>query len=248
MSLPSLRAAHNKSSRFFGKWAAILAFLLFSVIVTLLASHADTQVFLLNIGEAEDDQSRTTPPCKIDDYFTSHQEEFKNIDLKGDAVKTMAVPESSLMDAVLESQPTSKNNPRVTMIDIGGNMGDMSAMMRAKWGPEPKIHIYDVIQAFVQKLSNRFKEDSQIQVHHNALSSMAGETVKILGSRDWLKKNAFHTGASVLSRGGRYDAVIEEVATTTIDTIVESNSPLVDKPGSIPFCKIDTEGNDCWKW
>jgi FkbM family methyltransferase len=185
--------------------------------------------------------SKVSPrSCKVDQYFANHTKEFQNIDLKASDIKTMVSPESKLMDAIVESLPHSFNSTRTVLVDIGGNKGDMTAMMRAKWGSQPTIHTFDVISDFVERLHARFQGDDRICMHYNAVSNEDGKVAEILGESSWKLKGAIHTGASLLSRGDGYKAVIERVPTITLDRFFENKS----MPEGVSFLKIDTEGND----
>jgi FkbM family methyltransferase len=120
-------------------------------------------------------------------------------------------------------------------VDIGGNQGVFSELIATVFG-KPPMYIFDVIPRFVADLRSKFPEST---VEHLAVSDGSVETVDIKGASTW--KSDFNTGASILTRGPSYDAVLATVKTTTLDTFFTARSG--DKT-DIAFLKVDTEGAD----
>lgn len=197
-----------------------------------------------NIHDASGSLRPVGAECTEDSYYSSHSKEFTNRN-GGDGFGDD--PESTLMDAALEALPATANNEHTTLIDIGGNVGGFSELLRKKWGPGAQLHIFEVLGSLVESLKTRFKDDRAATVHQKAASDGAEKVVKIRGRPHWDVKGTKVTAASILERPANgvmaYNHVIAEVPVVKLDDFVSAELRL--PPGArISFLKVDTEGND----
>jgi FkbM family methyltransferase len=81
----------------------------------------------------------------------------------------------SINDEVLASKMFLPKMPEL-LIDIGGNIGNYSAMLRKSF-PLSEIHIFEPAESNIKKLVSRFEADSLIQIVNLAISNTNSSTL-----------------------------------------------------------------------
>lgn len=128
----------------------------------------------------------------------------------------------------------SAASPPTVAIDVGANVGDWSATLRAK-SPATKIYVFEPAPAAYERLAKRFVDDPQVVAVNVALGSEAGT------ARLW--SDAPGSGlASLYQRDLRHIGISlnhsDEVTVTTLDAWCTANAVSPDA------LKLDVEGHE----
>lgn len=121
-----------------------------------------------------------------------------------------------------------------TVIDVGANVGDWTAALRAL-NPNATVYAFEPSPSAHQRLAERFKDDPQVVTVNVALGAQAG-TARLWfdtpgsGLASLYQRDLRHVGSS-LDRS-------EEIAVTTLDAWCAANNVVPDT------VKLDVEGHE----
>jgi len=115
-----------------------------------------------------------------------------------------------------------------TVIDVGSNRGQSIIEYLIAF-PRAQIHGFEPGEELCLALKNKFRSESRVQLHQEAVSNYDGEAVLYLKAAD--------STHSLIQADGLIGS--QRVKAVTLDSFTSGNDF-----NCIDFCKIDTEGND----
>ena len=156
-------------------------------------------------------------------------------------------PEVCLLKQLATSNASAGNH----LVDVGGNVGDFTALMLEVFKARgPRVSVYELVSDNVLRLRDRFARSGAVAVNHVAVSDEAGVQVPVMGRRDWSAlvncsrfdgrriKGTSLIGGRRPQGGAALDTMLERVDSTTLD------QALAHLGHMIPLIKVDAEGFD----
>jgi len=118
------------------------------------------------------------------------------------------------------------------IVDVGANVGDWSAEILDRAGPDARALLFEPAHAALARLQARFAGDSRVQVVPAAVADSSGCTT-------FYEEPAAGEESSLVFREAPENAIAREVAVTTLDEALAAHGV-----GHVDLLKIDAEGYD----
>lgn len=124
----------------------------------------------------------------------------------------------------------------LTVIDVGGNIGDYSFWLRERW-KNAYIHVFEPAAINVKKLEDRFAEDPRIRINPFGLSDFSQKAV--------LYSESSGSGLASLTNRRLDHFNIDFNVSESVDVIrFEDYWKSVLNEGSVDLVKLDIEGHE----
>jgi FkbM family methyltransferase len=125
--------------------------------------------------------------------------------------------------------------PRVA-VDIGGNVGDYTAALRARW-PALPVHVFEPSATNISKLLQRYEGQAEVRVNPYALSDFDGQAT--------LHADVPGSGMGSLSQRDLRDRGLSFDASESVPVLrFESYWQDVLQGGPVDLVKLDIEGHE----